>query len=501
MYLDSKIYLGKADDKRIFMNLSMANRHGLITGASGTGKTVSMKVLTESFSDAGVPVFLCDIKGDVSGLCAKGIQSDSMEKRIDFFGIRNEFSYRAYPVTFWDVYGENGHPIRATVSDMGPELLSRILDLTPAQEGVLNIVFRIADDHNLKIIDLKDLKSVLNYIGEHRAEYITTYGNITTASVGAILRALMPLENQGGELFFGEPELDINDWMRTTYDGKGMINLLDCTELALNPTLYAFFLLWMMSELYETLPEMGDLEKPKLVFFFDEAHMLFSNAPKALLGKIEQVVKLIRSKGVGIYFVTQNPADIPDSVLAQLSNKIQHALRAYTPKEQKAIRAAAQSFRANPNFDTEEMISQLGVGEALVSVLDEEGIPTIVEYTKIICPQSSMKQAERSEIEQAIASDGMTKYDKYIDNESAFEQLEIQKIQESAEKEEAQKEAERQKAEERAKKQLEKKRQQDAAAQKRKNERRKAQIERSLINTAASVFRRGILKILKKVGY
>lgn len=501
MYLDSKIYLGKADDKRIFMNLSMANRHGLITGASGTGKTVSMKVLTESFSDAGVPVFLCDIKGDVSGLCAKGIQSDSMEKRIDFFGIRNEFSYRAYPVTFWDVYGENGHPIRATVSDMGPELLSRILDLTPAQEGVLNIVFRIADDHNLKIIDLKDLKSVLNYIGEHRAEYITTYGNITTASVGAILRALMPLENQGGELFFGEPELDINDWMRTTYDGKGMINLLDCTKLALNPTLYAFFLLWMMSELYETLPEMGDLEKPKLVFFFDEAHMLFSNAPKALLGKIEQVVKLIRSKGVGIYFVTQNPADIPDSVLAQLSNKIQHALRAYTPKEQKAIRAAAQSFRANPNFDTEEMISQLGVGEALVSVLDEEGIPTIVEYTKIICPQSSMKQAERSEIEQAIASDGMTKYDKYIDNESAYEQLEIQKIQESAEKEEAQKEVERQKAEEQAKKQLEKKRQQDAAAQKRKSERRKAQIERSLINTAASVFRRGILKILKKVGY
>ena len=501
MYLDSKIYLGKADDKRIFMNLSMANRHGLITGASGTGKTVSMKVLTESFSDAGVPVFLCDIKGDVSGLCAKGIQSDSMEKRIDFFGIRNEFSYRAYPVTFWDVYGENGHPIRATVSDMGPELLSRILDLTPAQEGVLNIVFRIADDHNLKIIDLKDLKSVLNHIGEHRAEYITTYGNITTASVGAILRALMPLENQGGELFFGEPELDINDWMRTTYDGKGMINLLDCTKLALNPTLYAFFLLWMMSELYETLPEMGDLEKPKLVFFFDEAHMLFSNAPKALLGKIEQVVKLIRSKGVGIYFVTQNPADIPDSVLAQLSNKIQHALRAYTPKEQKAIRAAAQSFRANPNFDTEEMISQLGVGEALVSVLDEEGIPTIVEYTKIICPQSSMKQAERSEIEQAIASDGMTKYDKYIDNESAFEQLEIQKIQESAEKEEAQKEVERQKAEERARKQLEKKRQQDAAAQKRKSERRKAQIERSLINTAASVFRRGILKILKKVGY
>ncbi|MBR2685257.1 MAG: DUF853 family protein [Erysipelotrichaceae bacterium] len=501
MYLDSKIYLGKADDKRIFMNLSMANRHGLITGASGTGKTVSMKVLTESFSDAGVPVFLCDIKGDVSGLCAKGIQSDGMEKRIDFFGIRNEFSYRAYPVTFWDVYGENGHPIRATVSDMGPELLSRILNLTPAQEGVLNIVFRIADDHNLKIIDLKDLKSVLNYVGEHRAEYITTYGNITTASVGAILRALMPLENQGGELFFGEPELDIQDWMRTTYDGKGMINLLDCTKLALNPTLYAFFLLWMMSELYETLPEMGDLEKPKLVFFFDEAHMLFSNAPKALLGKIEQVVKLIRSKGVGIYFVTQNPADIPDSVLAQLSNKIQHALRAYTPKEQKAIRAAAQSFRANPNFDTEEMISQLGVGEALVSVLDEEGIPTIVEYTKIICPQSSMKQAERSEIEQAIASDGMTKYDKYIDNESAFEQLEIQKIQESAEKEKAQKEVERQKAEERARKQLEKKRQQDAAAQKRKSERRKAQIERSLINTAASVFRRGILKILKKVGY
>ncbi len=501
MYLNQKIYLGKAEDRKVFMNLNMANRHGLITGASGTGKTVTMKVLTESFSDAGVPVFLCDIKGDVSGLCAKGIQNENMEKRIDFFEIRDSFSYRPYPVTFWDVYGESGHPVRATVSDMGPELLSRILDLTVAQEGVLNIVFKIADEHNLKIIDLKDLKSVLNYIGEHRAEYITTYGNITSASVGAILRALMPLENQGGEYFFGEPELDIQDWIRTTYDGKGMINLLDCTKLALNPKLYAFFLLWMMSELYETLPEEGDLEKPKLVFFFDEAHMLFSEAPKALLAKIEQVVKLIRSKGVGIYFVTQNPADIPDSVLAQLSNKIQHALRAYTPKEQKAIRAAAQSFRANPAFDTEEMISQLGVGEALVSVLDEDGIPTVVEYTKIICPQSSMKPAAKEEIENALSTDGMTKYDRLVDNESAYELLEIQKIQEAAEKEEAKKEVDRKKAEEQARKALEKKRQQERNAAKKKAERRQAQIERSLINTAGSVLRRGILKILKKVGY
>ena len=504
MYTENKIYLGLADDRRIYMNLNMCNRHGIITGASGTGKTVSMKVLAEAFSDAGVPVFLCDIKGDVSGLCQPGEKTENMEKRIDRFGIRDSFTYRAYPTTFWDIYGEKGHCVRATISDMGPELLSRILDLTPAQEGVLNIVFRIADDNNLELIDLKDLKSTLNYVNDHKDVFITTYGNITTASVGAVIRSLIPLENQGGELFFGEPAMDIHDWIRTTYDGKGMINILDSVRLSQNPTLYAFFLLWMMSSLYEKLPEVGDLDKPKLVFFFDEAHMLFSNAPKALVQKIEQVVKLIRSKGVGIFFVTQSPSDIPDNVLAQLSNKIQHALRAYTPKEQKAIKAAAQSFRPNDAFKTEEVIQQLGVGEALVSVLDEDGIPTIVEYTKIICPQSLMAQASDSYRENSFKSDGMNRYDSYVDNESAYEL--IQKMKEEEEEiariEEEQKALEKEKAIKQ--KQLEKQRaayekqkEKEKAAAKRKQQRIVNKLENAAINTGISILKRGILNTLK----
>jgi len=331
MYTTDGIYLGLADGQRINLPLSMCNRHGLITGASGTGKTVTMKVLTESFSDAGVPVFLCDVKGDVSGLCAPGEQNEGMEKRIDKFGIRDIFSYRSYPVTFWDIFGEKGHPVRGTVSDIGPELLSRILGLTPAQEGVMNIIFRIADDNALSLIDLKDLYAMISYVGEHKADFSAKYGNIAQQSLGGIQRAILPLENQGGDLFLGEPALDIHDWIRTDSEGHGMINLLDCVKLVQSPTLYATFLLWLMSELFEELPEVGDLDKPKLVFFFDEAHLLFSDAPKALVQKIEQVVKLIRSKGVGIYFVTQSPSDIPDSVLAQLSNRVQHALRAYTP--------------------------------------------------------------------------------------------------------------------------------------------------------------------------
>ena len=344
------------------MSLNICNRHGLIAGASGTGKTITMKVLTESFSDAGVPVFLCDVKGDVSGLVCPGEQNEGMEKRIDKFGIRDDFTYRSYPVTFWDIYGEKGHPIRATVSDMGPSLLARILNLTPAQEGVLNIVFRIADDHGLELIDLKDLYAMLSYVGEHKQELIPQYGNIAQQSLGGIQRALLPLETEGGDLFLGEPALDIRDWIRTDHEGHGMINLLSCEKLVLKPTLYATFLLWLMSTLYETLPEVGDLEKPKLVFFFDEAHFLFADAPKALVQKIEQVVKLIRSKGVGIYFCTQNPADIPDSVLAQLSNRFQHALRAYTPTEIKAVKAAANSLRENPKFKTEDVIMELGTG-------------------------------------------------------------------------------------------------------------------------------------------
>ena len=424
MFLDDKIYMGlDGDGNRVNLELSMANRHGLIAGATGTGKTISMKCMAESFADAGVPVFLCDVKGDVSGICEPGEQNEGMEKRIDRFGIRDSFSYKGYTTTFWDIYGEKGHPIRATVSDMGPELLARILNLTEAQEGVLNIIFRIADDNGLLLIDLKDLRAMVNYVGEHKDEYLLEYGNIAKQSLGGIVRAILPIEDQGGDKFFGEPDLDIMDWIRTDYNGKGMINVLDAVKLVNNPKLYSIFLLWMMAELFENLPEVGDPEKPKLVFFFDEAHFLFTDMPNVFIQKIEQMVKLIRSKGVGVYFVTQNPADIPDSVLAQLSNKVQHALRAYTPAEQKAIKAAAQSYRVNPDFDTEQAITELGVGEAIVSFLDLEGIPTMVQKTKVICPQSKMAAAEETTRQSMMSQDGMNKYDSMIDNESAFEVL------------------------------------------------------------------------------
>lgn len=532
MYKENKIYLGLSDGQPVNIALNMCNRHGLIAGASGTGKTITMKVLAESFSDAGVPVFLCDVKGDVSGLAEPGKQSEGMEKRIDKFGIRDIFNYRAYPVTFWDIYQEKGHPIRTTISDMGPDILSRILGLSPAQEGVLNIVFRIADDKGLLIYDLKDLKSVLSYVSEHRTEFLTTYGNVTTQSIGGIIRALIPLENQGGNLFFGEPALDIFDWIRTDCNGKGMINLLDSVKLVQNPTLYASFLLWMMAELFERLPEAGDMDKPKLVFFFDEAHMLFSDAPKVLVNKIEQVVKLIRSKGVGIYFVTQSPSDIPDSVLAQLSNRVQHALRAYTPAEQKAVRVAAQSFRSNPKFKTEDIITELGVGHALTSFLDEDGVPGIVQETSIICPQSLMAPAEETTRQRLMANDGMgSKYDTAVDSWTAYEVLtdmaaqeeqksaleaekaalakEREEFEKAKEKEEFIKQKQKEKEEEAARKQKEKeeeaarkkKEKEEAEAQKKKDkaaERRKAQIEKTLISTGGQILKRGLLKTLFK---
>lgn len=429
MFVDNQIYAGlDASGNRVNLNLSMANRHGLIAGATGTGKTITMKVLAESFAEAGVPVFMCDVKGDVSGICTPGVQSEDMEKRIDKFGIRDSFKYQGYTTTFWDIYGENGHPIRATVSDMGPELLARILGLSDAQEGVLNIIFRIADDNGLLLIDLKDLRSMVNYVGEHKDEYILNYGNITQQSLGGIVRAILPVEDQGGNLFFGEPDLDIMDWIRCDINGRGMINVLDSVKLVNSPKLYAIFLLWMMAELFEKLPEEGDMDKPKLVFFFDEAHFLFTDMPSVFVQKIEQMVKLIRSKGVGIYFVTQNPADIPDSVLAQLSNKVQHALRAYTPAEIKAVKAAAQSFRENPEFKTEDVIMELGTGEALVSFLGEDGIPMITQRTAIICPESLMGPGDPAIRASMMASDGMEKYDSYVDNESAYEILHGQAV-------------------------------------------------------------------------
>ena len=542
MYENGKIYMGLADGQRVEMALNMCNRHGLIAGASGTGKTITMKVMAESFSDAGVPVFLCDVKGDVAGICAPGVSNEGMEKRIDKFGIRDTFTYKAYPTTFWDIYQQGGHAVRATVSDMGPELLSRILGLTPAQEGILHIVFRIADDKGLLLIDLKDLRAMLTYVNEHRTEYMMTYGNITPQSVAAILRALLPLEQQGGELFFGEPALDIRDWMRTDENGRGMINVLDCVKLVQNPTLYASFLLWMLSELFESLPEAGDLDKPKLVFFFDEAHMLFRDAPTVLLQKIEQTVKLIRSRGVGVYFVTQSPSDIPDTVLAQLSNRVQHALRAYTPAELKAVRVAAQAFRANPAFQAEDAIMELGVGEALTSFLDEKGVPTMVQRTKIICPQSLMAAPEPMARAKVLMRDGMEKYDDAVDNLSAYEVLteEAEKA-ELAQQEEADRKA-REKAEAEAEKQrlkeeeADKKRQQKLADEERKRqqkledearrrqqkladeerrkaerqqekaeaearrkaERRAAKIESQLISAGGQILKRGLMGVLKK---
>ena len=507
MYTDNGIYLGLADGQRVTMSLAMANRHGLITGASGTGKTVTMKVLAESFSDAGVPVFLCDIKGDVSGLAEPGARTDGMEKRIDRFGLRDIFQYRPYPVTFWDVYQESGHPVRAAVSDMGPDLLARILGLTEAQEGVLHIVFRVADDNGLLLTDLKDLKAMLSYVGEHREELLTAYGNVSPQSLGGITRALIPLETQGGERFFGEPGLDILDLIRADAEGRGMINLLDCVKLARNPKLYATFLLWLMSELFERLPEAGDLEKPKLVFFFDEAHLLFSDAPKLLVQKIEQMVKLIRSKGVGVWFVTQSPGDIPDSVLAQLSGRIQHALRAYTPAEQKAVRAAAASMRPNPAFKTEEVIGELGVGEALVSLLDERGVPGVTQRTAIICPQSLMAPCGEATRQSCLAADGMGRYDAAVDNDSAYELLSRRREEEESraaleaeraafEKEKAAFEAKKQKEAEAAEKKRQKEEERRQAAYEREVQRRKAQIERQVINTGSQIIRRGLMNTL-----
>ena len=505
MYENGKIYMGLAGDKRVELALNMCNRHGLIAGASGTGKTVTMKVMAESFSDAGVPVFLCDVKGDVAAICAPGQSSEGMEKRIDKFGLRDRFVYQGYPTTFWDVYQEGGHAVRATVSDMGPELLSRILGLTAVQEGILHIVFQIADDKGLLLIDLKDLRAMLTYVNEHRTEYMMTYGNIMSQSVAAILRALLPLEQQGGELFFGEPALDIRDWMRTAADGRGMINVLDCVKLVQNPTLYASFLLWMLSELFEILPEAGDLDKPRMVFFFDEAHMLFRDAPAVLLQKVEQTVKLIRSRGVGVYFVTQSPSDIPDTVLAQLSNRVQHALRAYTPTELKAVRAAARAFRPNPAFQAEDAIMELGVGEALTSFLDEAGVPTVVERTKITCPQSLMSVPEPMVRAKVMMHDGMEKYDEFVDNVSAYEVLTAEREEaEAAKQEEADRKA-REKEEAQAEKlrlkeeEAERKRKQKLEDEaRRKAERRAAKIESQLISAGGQVLKRGLLGVLKR---
>ena len=429
--------MAHCEDGALSIQSKMANRHGLIAGATGTGKTVSLQVLAETFSQIGVPCFMADMKGDLSGISQKGQMSGFIEKRLPEFGIENP-EFQACPVRFYDVFGEEGHPIRATVSQMGPQLLSRLLGLNETQDGVLNIVFRIADERGMMIIDLKDLRAMLEYVSKHAKEYTMKYGNVSTASIGAIQRALLQLEAQGADKFLGEPSFDIYDLIQTE-NGKGVMSVLAADKLMMQPKLYSTFLLWLLSELYSTLPEVGDLDKPKLVFFFDEAHTLFEDTSKALIDKIEQVIRLIRSKGVGIYFITQYPTDIPDNILGQLGNRIQHALRAYTPKDQKAVRAAADTFRTNPAFKTDEAIMNLETGEALVSFLDEKGAPGVVQRAKVLFPLSqigAITEGQRMDIIKQSRVYG--KYDTPVDNESAFELL-IKEAEEALAEQEAEK--------------------------------------------------------------
>ena len=428
------LYIAHCPNGALSITGKMANRHGLIAGATGTGKTVTLQVMAETFSQAGVPCFMADMKGDLSGISQVGKLSGFIEKRMPEFGIENP-EFQSCPVRFFDVFGEQGHPMRATISQMGPQLLSRLMQLNETQDGVLNIVFRIADERGLLLIDLKDLRSMLDWVSQHSKEYTTKYGNISTPTIGAIQRALLQLENQGADKFFGEPSFDINDLMQTE-GGKGVMNVLAADKLMMQPKLYSTFLLWLLSELYSTLPEVGDQPLPKLVFFFDEAHMLFDGTSKALLDKIEQVIRLIRSKGVGIYFITQSPTDIPENILGQLGNRVQHALRAYTPKDQKAVKTAAETFRANPAFKTDEAIMNLETGEALVSFLDEKGAPDIVERAKILFPLSqigAVTEGQRLDIIKGSRIFG--KYDTPIDRESAFEVLMAEADKQLAEQE------------------------------------------------------------------
>ena len=491
MYDQQAIWVGSSGDAHCNLRLKQANRHGLIAGATGTGKTVTLKVMAESFSDAGVPVFLADVKGDLAGMCRPGEDSADMQERIARFGLAEAgFRYRAYPTEFWDIFGKKGLPLRTTVSEFGPLLFSRLLELNKIQSDLLEIIFRIADEEGLLLLDMKDLKAMVRYVEDNAEVYRDTYGNIGKASTGAILRALVALEGKGGEQFFGEPALQISDWMRVDAEGRGYVNILDSTSLIQDPTIYSTFMLWMLNELFAELPEAGDLEKPKMVFFFDEAHLLFDGAPKSLLDKIEQVVKLIRSKGVGVYFITQNPADIPGGVLAQLGNKVQHALRAYTPAEQKGVKAAADSFRKNPAFDTAEALQGLKTAEALVSFLDEGGAPEEVRIAAILPPQSKFGALDAITQQAAVLTSTLReKYADEIDRESAYELL-LKRVDEQAAaaakaKEEA--EAEKQAAMEAA--EAEKQAAKEAAAAERQAAREAAAAEKQAAKEAAAAER------------
>lgn len=492
MLKDGQLYIAHSDNGNVNLIGKMANRHGLIAGATGTGKTVTLQVMAETFSQAGVPCFMADMKGDLSGISQAGRLSGFIEKRMPEFGIENP-QFSGCPTRFYDVFGEQGYPMRATVSAMGPQLLARLMQLSDVQAGVLNSVFRIADDNDLLLIDLKDLRLMLDFVGKNASKFTTNYGNITSASIGAIQRAVLQIESEGGDRFFGEPAFDVED-LFAVENGRGVMNVLAADRLMLNPKLYSTYLLWLMTELYARLPEVGDLELPKFVFFFDEAHMLFDGTSKALVDKIEQVIRLIRSKGVGIYFITQVPSDVPASVLAQLSNRVQHALRAFTPQDQKAVRAAAQTFRPNPAFKTEDAILDLGTGEALVSFLDEKGAPGIVERAKILFPLSqigAITAGQRLDI-QAAAPQKIKDYEKAFDRESAYEVL-----SEVNQQLEEQKEAERQAIEE-----------EKAAKAREKEEKknsRKSSVGRTILGTmvaaaATSFARSAATQVAKNMG-
>ena len=478
MYINDKILIGKNQKKELAILLDKANRHGLITGASGSGKTITLKVMAESFSSAGVPVFLADVKGDIAGTCMPGENSEKIKERLANLAI-DDFKFKGFPIHFWDVFGKKGHPIRTTVKDLGPEILSRMLGLTEAGEGVLTIAFRIAEDKNLELVDLKDLKILLTYLGAHYKEYITTYGNITTQSIGVIQRSLLQLESQGGTNFFGEPNLDINDFLKLNQEGLGYINIMDCVELFKSPDLYSCFLLWLLTTLYNTLPEVGDLDKPKIVFFFDEAHLLFDDMPSYMLKEVTQIVKLIRSKGIGLYFISQAPTDIPDAIISQLGNRVQHNLRAYTPAEEKIVKVAASAFRTNPEFNTVEAIKTLGTGEALISFQNMKGEPEIVEKCTILPPQSMMGSIDDG-TRLMVMNNSLFKgkYDVPVDRESAYEKLSAELETEEKEKELAEKikqeEKEKKEAEKEAAKLLKEEEKQKKALEKEKREKEKA---------------------------
>jgi len=509
------IYFAKAGnpdnpEEKICLLPSIANRHGFICGATGTGKTITLKVLAESFSSIGVPVFVSDVKGDVAGLSKPGVDSESMQKRIRRFGLE-DFSYRGFPCTFYDIYGQKGIPLRTTVSEIGPILMARILDLNDTQTDLLTVVYKIADDHDLLLIDTKDLKAVLNYAYENSASLEMDYGHIAKASVSAIIRSIVSIEAEGADRFFGEPAIDIKDFFIKTADGYGMINVLDSESLINKPRLYSAFMLFLLSELFEVLPEVGDLEKPKMVFFFDEAHLLFNNASQTLLEKITQVIKLIRSKGVGIYFVTQSPSDLPDAVLSQLSNKIEHALRAYTPSEIKALKASADAFRANPAFSTVQLLQELGTGEAIVSLLDEKGVPGICQHAYILPPSSLMDAISDEERNEMIeTSIFRAKYGTMVDNDSAYEflmrqkkeagealQQEYQKIEEEKQKlvEEKEQEKIRLKEEKEAQKALEKE-EKEAAKEAEKKKKAVKQAAKSVTTSVSGTIGRELGKTL-----